>query len=132
MNIFEFGQLSFNYPYSEMTIILSIAAKEEYESLLDFVYDAVRKSWCCCETDTFTKEQLDKIHLKPAAENARKQISSFICYMNQKIDIRLEEMQSGCSQKLVVVGGCDGARYRLPWLRLSVVDYAFACICRNG
>ncbi len=96
MNIFEFGQLSFNYPYSEMTIILSIAAKEEYESLLDFVYDAVRKSWCCCETDTFTKEQLDKIHLKPAAENARKQISSFICYMNQKIDIRLEEMQNIC------------------------------------
>lgn len=96
MNIFEFGQLSFNHLHSEMTIILSIASKEEYESLLDFVYDAVRKSWCYCETDDFTKEQLDKIHLKPATQNARKNILSFICQMNQKIDIRLEEMQNIC------------------------------------
>ena len=76
MNVFEFGQLSFNMPYSEMNIIFSIASKEEYESLLDFVYDAVRKSWCYCETDEFIQEQLKQIHIKPATEKGRKSSST--------------------------------------------------------
>ena len=96
MNVFEFGQLSFNAPYSEMNIIFSIASKEEYESLLDFVYDAARKSWCYCETDEFIQEQLKQIHIKPAAERGRKDILGLISLMNTKINIRLEEMQNIC------------------------------------
>ena len=72
----------------------SCERKNEYDTLQEFVNDAVRKSWCYCESEEFEQEQLNSIDLQPDGDRGKEHMLWCIRQMNTKLDIRIEEINT--------------------------------------
>lgn len=91
MNYIGFGSNCFNVPASEQTIDIVTGSKSETDSLEEFIAKAV--NYLCAEIYTESPESVfPKIVNRSAADKGKELISEFLNGMDQRVELRLEEI----------------------------------------